>query len=767
MTGELTWGRRYLMCPPAHFDVSYAINPWMDVTVAVDRHRAERQWDALVEVLMAAGAAIELLDPAPGLPDLVFTANLGLVNGEVFLPSRMRHPQRRPEAGHAEPWFRSRGYEVRSLAPDVIHEGAGDALPFAGSLVGGYRTRSSASAYVDLARLVRSRILPVELVDERFYHLDLVFCPLDTRSAMVATGAIDPEGGQVLGRLVSDLVELSDDEAAQFCANSIVIGSTIVMPACPPRLERELRVRGFEPEVVDVSEFLKAGGGPRCLTLALDVRLDDQPDGVPAGRGATGDDVATSAGGDDPRDAVASGRGGRDAFGEPSGSDPGGGGDMTGDGGDRRLAGEEARSLADRHTARTYDPLPVTISRAEGPWVHDARGRRYFDALSAYSALNFGHRHPRLMAAASRQLGRLTLTSRAFGNDQLGSFARDLAALCGKDGVLPMNTGAEAVETAIKTARKWGYRVKKVAPDEATIVVCRGNFHGRTTTIVSFSDDPIARADFGPFAPGFRSVPFGDARALETAIDDSVVAFLVEPVQGEAGVIVPPDGYLTEVRRLCSQHRVLMVADEIQSGLGRTGRTFACDHEGVVPDLYVLGKALGGGIVPLSAVVGDDDVLGVFAPGEHGSTFGGNPLACAIGRAVIELLVTGEPQANAARMGARLRAGIDAAQLSAVREVRSRGLWFGVELAPDAGRAREACERLLERGVLAKETHEQTVRLSPPLTIGEAEADWLLERVLDVLGELGELGELGAPAETRRFLGERGRLPAESRRYTG
>ena len=779
MTGELTWGRRYLMCPPAHFDVSYAINPWMDVTVPVDRRRAQRQWDALVEVLMAAGAAIELLDPAPGLPDLAFTANLGLVDGKAFMPSRMRHPQRRPEVRHAEPWFESRGYEVHRLDADVVHEGAGDALPFAGTLVGGYRTRSSASAYVDLARLVPSRILPVELVDERFYHLDLVFCPLDASSAMVVTGAMDPEGGQVLGRLVPDLIELSDDEAARFCANSVVVGSTVVMPACPPRLERELRARGLEAIVVDVSEFLKAGGGPRCLTLALDVHLDDRLDvrledhrlDVGVGRATAGDDVATPVDGDDPRDVMASDRR-RHYPGVPSAADRGGG-QVASDGG-RRLAGEEARRLADRHTARTYDPLPVTIARADGPWVHDDRGRRYFDALSAYSALNFGHRHPRLVAAASRQLGRLTLTGRAFGNDELGPFARDLATLCGKDRVLPMNSGAEAVETAIKTARKWGYRVKGVTPDAATIIVCRGNFHGRTTTIVSFSDDPVARAGFGPFAPGFRSVAFGDARALEAAIDDSVVAFLVEPVQGEAGVVVPPDGYLSEVRRLCAQHRVLMIADEIQSGLGRTGRTFACDHEGVVPDLYVLGKALGGGIVPLSAVVGDDDVLGVFAPGEHGSTFGGNPLACAIGRAVIELLVTGEPQANAAQLGARLRAGFDAAPLPAVREVRSRGLWFGVELASGAGRARGACERLLDRGVLAKETHEHTVRLSPPLTIDEAEADWLLERVLDVLGALGEpgtpptspAGSSCSAADTRRLPAEPRRLPARPRRHT-
>ena len=702
MNEKSTWGRRYLMCPPAHFDVSYAINPWMDVTVPVDRREAERQWNALVRTLGEAGATVERLDPAPDLPDLVFTANLGLVDGRTFLPSRMRHEQRRPEASHAERWFASRGYTIRRLDPDVVHEGAGDALPFAGTVVGGYRTRSSASAYVDLARLVDAPILPVELVDERFYHLDLVFCPLDERCAMAVPSAMDGESARLVRKLVPDLIELSDDEAGSFCANTVVVGRKLIMPACPPRLAGELRARGFEPVVVDVSEFLKAGGGPRCLTLALDVSLSGggaADGGGPAGETHRGDERVGRA---------------------------------------RR---EGAAAPGDRHLARTYDPLPVTIVRAEGAWVHDDRGRRYFDALSAYSALNFGHRHPRLVAAARDQLGRLTLTSRAFGNDQLGGFARELAALCGKDRVLPMNSGAEAVESAIKTARKWGYRVKGVVPDEATIVVCRGNFHGRTTTVISFSDDPTARADFGPFTPGFRSVAYGDAEALDAAIDESVVAFLVEPVQGEAGVIVPPDGYLRAVRRLCSERGVLLIADEIQSGLGRTGKTFACDHEGVVPDLYVLGKALGGGIMPLSAVVGDDDVLGVLRPGEHGSTFGGNPLACAIGRVVIELLASGEPQADAARLGSRLRAGFDAAAPPAVRELRSRGLWFGLELEPEAGSARHACELLLAAGVLAKETHEQTVRLSPPLTISDEEADWLLERVLSVLGALGTPGD--------------------------
>jgi ornithine--oxo-acid transaminase len=660
------------MCPPTHFDVAYAINPWMDLAVPIDRARAQRQWDALVATLQAVGAEVQTIAPQTGLPDLVFTANLGLVDGETFIPARMRHPERRAEAALAERWFAQRGYAIRHLGADVVQEGAGDALGFDGTLVGGYRTRSSASSYVELARMVDAPILPVELADERFYHLDIVFCPLDRASALVAFDKLDDESARLIRALVPDPIVLAADEVEAFSANAVVVGRTVVMPSCSPRLERELRARGFEPVVVDVSEFIKAGGGPRCLTLALDVRL-----GTP-----------------------------------------------------------DAGALADRYTAHNYHPLAVTVTHAEGAWVHDDRGRRHLDALSAYSALNFGHRHPRLVAAAHEQLERVTLTSRAFANDQLGPFARDLAALTGKDRILPMNTGAEAVETAIKTARKWGYEVKGVAPDRATIIVCDGNFHGRTTTIVSFSDDPLARDGFGPFTPGFVSVPFGDEAALEAALrahGDDVVAFLVEPIQGEAGVVVPPDGYLRAARRLTREHGVLLIADEIQSGLGRTGRTFACDHEDVVPDLYVLGKALGGGIVALSAIAGDDDVLGVFTPGTHGSTFGGNPLACAVGRAVIELLASGEPQANAARLGARLRDGLAAAAPAALAAVRSRGLWFGLDLHRGHGSARAACERLLAAGVLAKDTHEQTVRLAPPLTITAAEADWLLERLLDVL----------------------------------
>jgi ornithine--oxo-acid transaminase len=391
------------------------------------------------------------------------------------------------------------------------------------------------------------------------------------------------------------------------------------------------------------------------------------------------------------------------------------------------VAAREARVGAlDAHTAHNYHPLPVVIASAEGGWVTDVDGRRYLDALAGYSALNFGHANPRLVAAAREQLERLTLTSRAFYHDRFAEFCEGLATLCGMDVVLPMNTGAEAVETAIKTARRWGYRVKGVAADRATILVAEGNFHGRTTTIVGFSTDPDAQADFGPFTPGFRLVPYGDADALEAAMDETVVAVLIEPIQGEAGVLIPPDGYLRAVRDACDRHGVLFIADEIQSGLGRTGATFACDHEDVTPDLYVLGKALGGGVVPVSAVVGRRDVMDVFTPGSHGSTFGGNPLACAVGAEVVAMLATGEWQERARRLGARLAEGLATLPSAHVAGVRVRGLWAGVDLAGGM-RARSVCERMLELGVLAKDTHETTVRLAPPLTIEEVDVEMLVE----------------------------------------
>ena len=388
---------------------------------------------------------------------------------------------------------------------------------------------------------------------------------------------------------------------------------------------------------------------------------------------------------------------------------------------------EDLRALSQAHSAHNYHPLPIVIAEAEGAWVTDAEGRRYLDMLAAYSALNFGHRHPALIAAAQRQLDRVTLVSRAFDHDQFGLFCAELAELAGMEMVLPMNTGAEAVETAIKTARKWGYEVKGVPADEAVIVAFEGNFHGRTTTIVSFSTDPDARASFGPYTPGFRVVPYGDAEALAAAMDPNVVGVLIEPIQGEAGVVVPPPGYLAAVRELCTAHGALMIADEIQSGLGRTGATFACEHEGVRPDMYLLGKALGGGIVPVSAVVSSRAILGVFQPGQHGSTFGGNPLACAVGREVIALLATGEYQERSAKLGAHLHDRLSALPRNVVRQVRGRGLWAGVEFTSLKGRV--VCERLAARGVLAKDTHGTAIRLAPPLMISEPDLDWGLDQL--------------------------------------
>lgn len=385
------------------------------------------------------------------------------------------------------------------------------------------------------------------------------------------------------------------------------------------------------------------------------------------------------------------------------------------------------------HVAHNYHPLPVVISRGEGAWVTDVEGKRYLDLLAAYSALNFGHGHPAILAAAREQLDRLTLTSRAYHNDRLGPFAAALAELCGKDMVLPMNTGAEAVETGIKVARAWGYRVKGIPVDQAEVIVAHGNFHGRTTTIVGFSDDPDARSGFGPFTPGFVHVPYADPEAIAAAITPNTAAVLLEPIQGEAGVIIPPEGYLRAVREICTAHGVLFIADEIQSGLGRVGETFACDREGVVPDMYLLGKALGGGILPVSAVVGDREVLGVINPGEHGSTFGGNPLASAVGLRVVEMLQTGEFQSRAKALGEHLEARLAELVGHGVTGVRITGLWAGVDIDPAVGTGREVAERLLVRGVLVKDTHGQTIRIAPPLVVRATELDWAVEQLRLVL----------------------------------
>jgi ornithine--oxo-acid transaminase len=394
-----------------------------------------------------------------------------------------------------------------------------------------------------------------------------------------------------------------------------------------------------------------------------------------------------------------------------------------------------AIALEMAHTARNYAPVPVVLTSAEGAWITDVDGRRYLDCLAGYSAVNFGHRHPDIVAAAHAQLDRMTLVSRAFHSDRLGPFCSALAGLCGKDTVLPMNSGAEAVESGIKVARKWGTDVKGVPQGRANIIVADNNFHGRTISIVSFSSDPTARDGFGPFTPGFRSVPFGDSAAVARSIDDDTVAVLLEPIQGEAGIIVPPDDHLPTVRALCSEHNVLMIADEIQSGLARIGHTFACDHWNVVPDMYLLGKALGGGVVPLSAVVADSDVLGVLHPGEHGSTFGGNPLATAIGSTVVAMLETGEFQRRSAQLGAHLHRRLRGLIGNGALAVRGLGLWAGVDVDPVCGSGKDISLRLAERGVLVKESQGSTLRFAPPLVITEQEIDWAVDQFAEVLAQ--------------------------------
>lgn len=394
----------------------------------------------------------------------------------------------------------------------------------------------------------------------------------------------------------------------------------------------------------------------------------------------------------------------------------------------RLATADDYISVEARLGAKNYKPLDVVLSRGEGVYVWDVDGKRYLDALSAYSAVNQGHCHPKILEAMVEQAKKLTLTSRAFRNDQLALFYEEICALTNSHKALPMNSGAEAVESALKVARKWGYQVKGVPAERAEVIVCSENFHGRTLAIVGFSTDDQARGGFGPFAPGFKVVPFGDAGALEAAITENTVAFLVEPIQGEAGVIIPPAGYLKTARELCTKHNVIFVLDEIQTGLGRTGKLLAEQHEGVEADLTLVGKALSGGFYPVSAVLSNDEVLGVLKPGEHGSTFGGNPLACAVARAALRVLVEEGMVENAARVGERLKASLAGIRHGAIKEVRGRGLMLAVELHAEAGGARRVCENLQRRGLLCKETHDHTIRIAPPLILTDDQADWIAEQ---------------------------------------
>jgi ornithine--oxo-acid transaminase len=395
--------------------------------------------------------------------------------------------------------------------------------------------------------------------------------------------------------------------------------------------------------------------------------------------------------------------------------------------------------LEERYGAYNYKPLDVVITRGEGVWMWDVDGKKYLDCLSAYSAVNQGHCHPRIVGALTKQAQRLTLTSRAFRNDQLALFYRELCDLSGYEMALPMNSGAEAVETAIKAARKWGYEVKGVPEDQAQIVVCEGNFHGRTITVISFSSQPQYQDGFGPLTPGFITVPFGDANALEATLKkhgQTIVAFLVEPIQGESGVNIPPDGYLKRAQELCREHKVLLIADEIQSGLGRAGKLFASEYEGIKPDIITIGKALSGGVYPVSAVLAQREVLGLFQPGDHGSTFGGNPLACAVAREALKVLIEENLVERSAVQGGYLLDNLSTIDSPYVREIRGRGLFVGVELEPEAGGARRFCQALAERGMLCKETHKHVIRIAPPLIIERPELDWAVEQLRTVLAEI-------------------------------
>ncbi len=400
---------------------------------------------------------------------------------------------------------------------------------------------------------------------------------------------------------------------------------------------------------------------------------------------------------------------------------------------DTKMTTTDYIKLEAQYNARNYKPLDVVLARGEGIWVWDVDGNRYLDFLSAYSAVNQGHAHPRILEALREQAARLPLTSRAFRNDQLPLFAQTLCELLGYDKMLPMNSGAEAVETAIKMVRKWGYKVKGIPQDRAEILVCTGNFSGRTTTIIGFSDEDQYRDGFGPFTPGFKLVPYGDVSALEAAFNEHTVAFMLEPIQGEGGVVVPPDGYLKRARELCDEYGALLVADEVQTGLGRTGKWLASHWEDVRPDVFTLGKALSGGFYPVSAVVADDAVMQVFTPGDHGSTFGGSPLASAVGRAALQVLVDEDLVKNAAELGAYLIEQLTAIQSPHIKEVRGRGLLVGVELHDSAGGARRFCEALKDQGLLCKETHETVIRFAPPLVIRKDDIDWALERIKPVL----------------------------------
>jgi ornithine--oxo-acid transaminase len=674
-----------LMCPPKLYEVSYVINPWMKGNLGnSSRRRAMQQWENLYAALSNL-AEIHLVEPVAGSPDMVFTANAGLARDGVVAVSSFYHPERQGEELHFRRWFEDAGYRVVDLPRETPFEGEGDALFSADGarLWVGYGMRTFASSHATLQSLWGVEVSGLHLVDPRFYHLDTCFAPLEDGSLLYFPPAFDAESlAKIEGFYpVQKRIVVGERDAVSFACNAVNIGKTIVLNRISEELEKELRSRGFEVIQVELDEFLKAGGAAKCLVMKLTSEMHTKQ--------TTADAVAT---------------------GEDSAA--------------------KLIAMEDAYGAHNYHPLDVVIERAQGAWVTDVDGRRYLDFLAAYSAVNQGHCHPKILRAMVEQAQKVTLTSRAFRNDQLPLLLRDLHALTGFEMALPMNSGAEAVETALKAARKWGETVKGIECDRAEIVTCSNNFHGRTISIVGFSTDAQYRAGFGPFPAGFTHVPFGDVEALRRAITPQTCAFLVEPIQGEAGVIVPPEGYLRAVAEICRENNVLLIADEIQSGLGRTGKLFAYMHEGIVPDVVIVGKALSGGFYPVSAVLSSAEVLGVFQPGDHGSTFGGNPLACAVARASLRVIVEEGLAERSAELGAYALERLQALRSERVVEVRGRGLWLAIELNVAA---RPICEALRDRGVLCKETHETVIRIAPPLMIGREDLDWGLAQIEEVL----------------------------------
>ena len=668
------------MCPPTLYEVNYVINPWMEGNLGnASRLRAMQQWERLYEVLSGL-AEVHLVEPVAGSPDMVFTANAGLARGGVVAISSFYHPERQDEERHFRRWFAEAGYEVVDTPRGHPFEGEGDALFSVDGerLWVGYGTRTLETSHAALRELWDVEVVGLKLVDPRFYHLDTCFAPLEDGSVMYFPAAFDAASREKIEAFypVEKRVVVSEADAVCFACNAVNIGETIVLNRISAELELELRSRGFDVVQVELDEFLKAGGAAKCLVMKLTAEMHSAKE--------------------------------------------------------ERMSGDELMAMEEAYGAHNYHPLDVVIESAQGAWVTDVEGRRYLDFLAAYSAVNQGHCHPKILEAMVEQARKVTLTSRAFRNDQLPLLLRDLHEATGFEMALPMNSGAEAVETALKAARKWGETVKGIAKDRAEIVVCGNNFHGRTISIVAFSTDAQYRAGFGPFPTGFRHVPFGDAEALRAAITPETCAFLVEPIQGEAGIVVPPEGYLREVAAICRENDVLLIADEIQAGLGRTGKLFAYMHDEIVPDVVIVGKALSGGFYPVSAVLSSREVLGVFRPGDHGSTFGGNPLACAVARAAVKVVVEERLAERSAELGAYALERLKTMRSPELVEVRGRGLWIAIELNVPA---RPLCEALRERGVLCKETHETVIRIAPPLVISRDDLDWGLDQIEAVVAE--------------------------------